>query len=417
MFVIRSLLVIAAIAFAQEATTSGYGVVPIYATTPTPTEAPQQTTGASAVTQAPEIGVPAGATNTVCKVYRVVSVCPSRTINPTYTPATPLPSDYLWGCPPGKICNPRKGQPEGVGCNFEVGLPGPNYVCSPDQCEDAPKIVKQPKWAEKLGKFVLTPGLFYLDPRGFNLTYEDAYLWPGDDGKSFFPLTAVGKLPPEAPLVTEIIESEATTTITSTVTNTPTDTVATQTPEPVQPQKRGLKAVKIPKVCLIPCNRAVEIGEDQDSDAICKKDSPYEEQLDNCRSCSDKHSDNETKKSKLRVMPQLSNLTHRCDDKLDLDDNNVLGDGKRNIFFAREIDDVQVSNSTVPNAASTGLPPSSHTLATTATGKASASKTSKQSSTAPPIETNGASLSGNLASLNVLAGAILTFLAGWNMHN
>lgn len=55
--------------------------------------------------------------------------CESRIINPTYTTSTPLPSNYLWGCPPGKLCYPPR-----IGCNFEQGLPADSYYCKPDDC-------------------------------------------------------------------------------------------------------------------------------------------------------------------------------------------------------------------------------------------------------------------------------------------
>jgi len=56
-------------------------------------------------------------------------LCPTRTINPTYTPPTPLPSNYLWGCRPGTLCQPKR-----EGCNFERDLPADTYVCAPEEC-------------------------------------------------------------------------------------------------------------------------------------------------------------------------------------------------------------------------------------------------------------------------------------------
>lgn len=55
--------------------------------------------------------------------------CTSRIINPTYTPPAPLPTDYLWGCPPGQLCHPKR-----ENCNFEQNPPADSYYCSPDEC-------------------------------------------------------------------------------------------------------------------------------------------------------------------------------------------------------------------------------------------------------------------------------------------
>ncbi|KAI5302362.1 hypothetical protein KEM56_000754 [Ascosphaera pollenicola] len=394
-------------AFAQQAT-SGYGVVPMYATTPTPTQQ------ASAVTQAPIIGVSDGASNTVCKTYRVVSACPSRTVNPTYTPPTPLPSNYLWGCPPDKICYPQQGQAEGSGCNFEVGLPGPDYVCSPDQCVDPPRIIEQPEWADKMGKFILTPKYFYLDPRDFNKTYEEAYLWPGDDGKSFFPLMVIGELPPEAPLVTEVIKPKATTTETAIFTNTPSNGPAvTQTSEAASPaqirRRDNKKDFKIPASCISYCNKAVEVAQNEHgSDGFCDEDSAYERKFATCRKCSRSERSNEMKDQGIVVMPNLTALAHECGDSLKLGDDNIL-ERRGMAFFARGIDDVQSSNVTVTSVKGTD------SATTKASASASASTTSKSGAKPPPVE-NAAPFGGGPSGSSVLAGTLLSFLAGWGVH-
>lgn len=59
-----------------------------------------------------------------------IVLCPSRTINPTYTAPAPFPDDYTWGCPPGSVCTPPK-----VNCNFEQNPPADTYYCSPDECK------------------------------------------------------------------------------------------------------------------------------------------------------------------------------------------------------------------------------------------------------------------------------------------
>lgn len=64
--------------------------------------------------------------------------CPARTINPTYTPATALPTSYIWGCPPGLVCAPPQ-----IGCDWNFS-PAGSYVCRPEHCirqEGAPPFL------------------------------------------------------------------------------------------------------------------------------------------------------------------------------------------------------------------------------------------------------------------------------------
>jgi hypothetical protein len=59
-------------------------------------------------------------------------LCTTRDVNPTFTPATPLPDIYTRGCPPGKLCQPQQDD-----CNFEQGVPALTYFCSPIECVNA----------------------------------------------------------------------------------------------------------------------------------------------------------------------------------------------------------------------------------------------------------------------------------------
>ncbi|KAK5958082.1 hypothetical protein OHC33_001272 [Knufia fluminis] len=103
-----------------------------------------------------------------------ITLCPSRTINPTYTPPTPLPSNYLWGCPPGKLCHPPR-----INCNFEQNLPADTYVCAPEECipvaplpplrtfvEDEPYINDTCAWYTPIDDY------FNIDPRLFGLDFD-----------------------------------------------------------------------------------------------------------------------------------------------------------------------------------------------------------------------------------------------------
>lgn len=92
--------------------------------------------------------------------------CPTRTANPTFTyPASCLPANYTWGCPPGYLCASSQ-----VDCDLEVGPLSDSYVCSPENC--------QPPQPLDLGAFItgttpnstvysplpLPTGYFNLDP-------------------------------------------------------------------------------------------------------------------------------------------------------------------------------------------------------------------------------------------------------------
>lgn len=104
----------------------------------------------------------------------VLVLCPTRTINPTYTPATPLPSNYLWGCPPGSLCHPKR-----EGCNFERDLPADTYVCAPEECLPVAELPSLDAFlaANKYSNDScawLTPvdDYFNLNPVDFGLNYD-----------------------------------------------------------------------------------------------------------------------------------------------------------------------------------------------------------------------------------------------------
>lgn len=107
-----------------------------------------------------------------------LTLCPTRTVNPTYT-ATPLfPKNYTWGCPPGKLCHPEQGD-----CNFEVGPPAETYYCHPDECIDIPDRLPDQYWGkavegEDIDKYNVSPGYFNLNPIMFGLEYDDVFAFP-----------------------------------------------------------------------------------------------------------------------------------------------------------------------------------------------------------------------------------------------
>ncbi|KAI5292256.1 hypothetical protein KEM52_006493, partial [Ascosphaera acerosa] len=260
-------LALAGSVLAQQATQGGA----VWANTVAPTPV---------VTDAPEIG--AAEPGAACKTYRVLSVCSSRTLNPTYTPATPLPSDWLWGCPPDKQCKPRSGPPGSPECNFEVGPPGPDYVCSPDECVDLPKPIEQPEWVKQMNKVVVSPDYWNLDPRQFNLTFEEAFLWLGEDGKSYYPVTAIGNVPTYETLSASSYITVPGSTVTSTMTVT---TTAASVVAAVAEELRR-RALKVPADCWNDCDEAYTAGQyEKKSDGLCKSDSIFQQAKFVCSEC------------------------------------------------------------------------------------------------------------------------------------
>ncbi|KAK2813891.1 hypothetical protein FQN50_000292 [Emmonsiellopsis sp. PD_5] len=115
-----------------------------------------------------------GTTGTVTLTNNI-TLCPTRTLNPTFTPVAPVPDNYLWGCPPGKLCIPNRNEADGD-CNFEVGLPADTFYCSPQECQDSPPLREFEEWgpveSHEIGKFTVSPHYFNLDPRAFGLDYN-----------------------------------------------------------------------------------------------------------------------------------------------------------------------------------------------------------------------------------------------------
>ncbi|KAI5287453.1 hypothetical protein KEM54_005992 [Ascosphaera aggregata] len=308
-----------------------------------------------------------------CTTYRVLSVCSMRTINPTYTPPTPLPSNYLWGCPPGKLCQPKNVPPDSPGCNFEVGPPSADYVCSPEECVEPPKLIEQPEWARKMHKYVVTPGYFNLDPRYFNMTFEEAFLWPGEDGNSFFPVTVTGEMPPLAP-VTEIIFGPA-----STYTRT-----FTRTGQPIETR-------------IVVPNEAREVSAAQSQ---AERRLPAE--------------------LKKRKPSGFSDVLDFCHDSITLkrsEDAFGFPLKRRSDLFARVLADVESSNSTISgwSAAEVMTGFGTNTNAIVTSSKPSPNATATNGATKPPM-TNAASSSNNFAGPSAVLKACFAFLTGWVMR-
>jgi len=111
-------------------------------------------------------------TITTCPLTGLVT-CTSRIVNPTYTPPHPLPSNYLWGCPPGTLCTPPQ-----VDCNFEQNPPADKYVCAPEECLPVPERTVPEDFAPSPNPtdadcawYTPNPGYFNLNPEHFGLSF------------------------------------------------------------------------------------------------------------------------------------------------------------------------------------------------------------------------------------------------------
>lgn len=102
-----------------------------------------------------------------------ISVCSSLVSNPTYTPATQLPTDYTWGCPPGYVCRPPH-TGDRAGCDSEAGVPADGYVCAPSDCIPAPPLIYNQSVAtdENGHHFNISKDYYNLDPDDFGLNYS-----------------------------------------------------------------------------------------------------------------------------------------------------------------------------------------------------------------------------------------------------
>ncbi|KAH1296603.1 hypothetical protein KXX11_007797 [Aspergillus fumigatus] len=130
-----------------------------------------------------------GNTVTVPATTTTLFICPTLSINPTYTPVAPLPRNYTWGCPPGYLCKTKHTGAD-AGCNIEASMPAESYVCSPDECIKSSPFIHDQYWgtpvesSEIRSSYNISKDYFNLDPEIFGLNYSIFRipdLKPGDD--------------------------------------------------------------------------------------------------------------------------------------------------------------------------------------------------------------------------------------------
>jgi hypothetical protein len=205
-----------------------------------------------------------------------LTICPTRTLNPTFTAQYPVPTEFTWGCPPGYLC-----KPEQINCNFEAGIPAEDFYCSPDQCVAASALGVPQVWDTTIyGNS--TPA---TDPSlRFNVIDHYFNMNPADYGLSY-----------------DIFVEEEAFTFTSTIGYAPTAALAARQAE-----------TSIPGTCYPWCNdcliEAQSVGK---TPALCAPDSNYEKDLANCQQCIAYHATDTD--NFVQIAPQFQQFMAYCD--------------------------------------------------------------------------------------------------------
>ncbi|KAI1618695.1 hypothetical protein EDD36DRAFT_39587 [Exophiala viscosa] len=254
-------------------------------------------------------------TDTVISIGLVT--CTSRTINPTYTPPTPLPSNYLWGCPPGTICTPPQ-----IDCNWEQNPPASTYVCSPDECKPTPAFPVpdwNTTWPNPTTKSCAWDqpvlGFFHLNPQHFGLDFTIFDI----DGQPVCPTTS-----------TIIVPTTATVTVPTTATVTVSgwqDWTSPTTSQPWKmPRRRGTtnplaemfwrrqgSVAEAPAQCYRPFDDtqlyAQSVGKVRS--VLCPADSVFMQGISECEACDVKYGQTSAGTTNF---PELQMWLNYCND-------------------------------------------------------------------------------------------------------
>lgn len=184
-----------------------------------------------------------------------------------------------WGCPPGWLCKPGQ-----IDCDFEVGLPDPNFYCAPNDCIPAEALPRPLlTWdADPTGNStpITNPGLtvnaidsyFNMNPTDFGFGYE---IFVVDQVLSY---TSTSIIPPAAPTL----------------------------------GARQAQTV-IPGACYPWCNNvlleAQSVGK---TPALCEPESAYRTSLTDCLICVAVHADDKVGNF-IQIAPQFQQFMDYCE--------------------------------------------------------------------------------------------------------
>lgn len=208
--------------------------------------------------------------------------CTSRIVNPTYTPASALPSNYHWGCPPGYICTPTQD-----GCNFEQGPPADTYFCPPDQCQPAGALPPLSDIIALVNQGPmcawLTPptGYFNLNPIPWGLSYSIFNIFGQPTcAASSAPSTWQG-------WTTSTYVPQPVTTV-----NTWQQWSSQDTARAEMPKQLKKPAEAYPKTCYQLCNHAAQVYQSIGNDAglLCPPSGAFSSAVAALNSCSSAYS-------------------------------------------------------------------------------------------------------------------------------
>lgn len=214
--------------------------------------------------------------------------CPSRIVNPTYTPPAPLPSNYLWGCPPGKVCHPKR-----ECCNFEQNPPAESYVCAPEECMPVADLPPLETWLdyENVNDTCawLTPidDYFNLNPTFFGLDFD------------IFNIYGQPSCSPVLPPSVVTVEVPSPVTVATTVTALVTSGTWAAWAAPPEVTKRAdlserdleKKAVAVASECYAVCDYAAAVYQSiGNAPELCSSDGQWSSAFARVTSCTQKYS-------------------------------------------------------------------------------------------------------------------------------
>ena len=240
-----------------------------------------------------------------------IVLCPSRTLNPTYTNSTPIPDEYTWGCPPGTVCKPPQ-----VGCNFEQNPPADTYYCSPNECLPVPPLpsfTPTPIGGGICGPYPNTPDYFNFNPELFGLSYS-IFVEGGNYAENcagcsmamVMPVTQISDGQPQAPTLVSICETTVApvTTIFDGQPQGPITTAARFARRQPPPQA-------LPQVCYEHCDMCLGIAIHDGKIACCPHDSKFSAAYLQCQACLVGHA-TDTRTNAAAVLPSLNPYVSYC---------------------------------------------------------------------------------------------------------